>query len=328
MVTMFRYSFVLVLGMLAASPAAAASWADGLFEELSKDFGSVPHGPAQTHHFRVKNNTKGDVNISNVRVSCGCTSAWAVKNRLAPGEETVVEAVMDTTRFTGPKTVTIFVTFDAPAREEVRLWVSANGRSDFAVSPDGFAFGQVKRGGTPEAAVTVTFYTSGVKLTEAKAESNYIKTTVTESKTTDGTSSFEVRAKLRGDVPVGKWYSDIWLKTNNGSLTQIRVPLNVEVEAALSVTPEAVALGAVKVDGEAERRIILRGVEPFKITKIEGLDEELTAKDSTEESKQVHVLTVKLKPGKAGVFAKKIRVFTDLKDDNEVDVKVSAQVAP
>jgi Protein of unknown function (DUF1573) len=324
---MLRYSCVVVLGLLAAGPAAA-SWADGLFDELSKDFGSVPRGPALTHPFRVKNNTKGDVNISNVRVSCGCTSAWAVKTHLAPGEETAVMARMDTTRFSGPKTVTIFVQFDSPSFDEVRLWVTANGRSDFTVSPDGFTFGQVKRGTAAEVAVTVNFYGTDLKLTEAKTESNYIKTTITEAKGENGTVSFVVKAKLRADTPVGKWYSDIWLKTNNAGLTQIRVPLNVEIEAPLSITPDAVALGRVKVDGETERRVILRGVQPFKIKKIEGLDDQLTAKDSTEDSKAVHVLTVKLKPDKAGELSRKIRIITDLKEDNEVEVQVNAQVTP
>ena len=323
---MLRYSCVLVLGMLATGSASAG--ADGMFDELSKDFGSVPRGPALTHPFHIKNNTKGDVNITSpIHVSCGCTTAWAVKTHLAPGEETAIIAQMDTTRFTGPKTVTIFVQFDAPTREEVRLTVTANGRSDFAVNPDGFTFGQVKRGSAPEAAVNVTFYTgTNVKITEAKTESNYIKTTITEVKGANGTTSYEVKAKLRDDVPVGKWYSDVWLKTNDPSLTQIRVPLNVEVQAALSVTPNAVALGALKPDGEAERRIILRGVAGFKITKIEGVDDELTVKDSTDESKPVHVLTVKFKPAKAGDLAKKLHIVTDLKDDNEVDVAVSAQV--
>jgi hypothetical protein len=324
---MLRYSCVVVLGLLAAGPASA-SWADGLFDELSKDFGSVPRGPSVSHPFRVKNNTKGDVNISNVRVSCGCTTAWAVKNHLAPGEETAIMAQMDTTRFSGPKTVTIFVKFDAPSSEEVRLRVTANGRSDFTLSPDGFAFGQVKRGSTPEASVTVNFYGGDVKVTEAKSESNYVKTTIAEARGENGAVSYVIKAKMRADTPVGKWYSDVWLKTNNASLTQIRLPLNVEIEAPLSLTPDAVALGTVQVDGEAERRVILRGVQAFKITRIEGVDDQLTAKDNTDESKPVHVLTVKLKPGRAGEFSRKIHIVTDLKEDNAVDFQVTAVVVP
>src|SRR5260370_33240598 len=97
MVTMLRYSCVLVLGLLAAGPASA-SWAEGLFGELSKDFGSVPRGPSVSHPFRVKNNTKGAVNISNVRVSCGCTIAWAVQMHLAPGDRPAIMAAMAITR--------------------------------------------------------------------------------------------------------------------------------------------------------------------------------------------------------------------------------------
>jgi hypothetical protein len=321
---------VFVVGLLVAAPAVAASWADGLFDELSKDFGSVPRGPMLTHPFRLKNNTRSDVNISNVHPSCSrCTTAWAVKTHLAPGEETAVIARMDTTLFAGPKTVTIYVQFDSPAIEEVRLWVTANARSDFTVNPDGFAFGQVKRGTAPEAAVAVTFYSgSAVKLTEAKPESNYIKTAIKELKDANGTVYYEVKARLRSDVPVGKWYSDIWLKTNDPSLTQIRVPLNVEVEAPLSITPEAVAMGAVKADGEAERRVILRGASPFKVMWIEGVDDELSATDSMPESKKVHVLTVRIKPGKSGEIKRTLRIVTDLKEDNEIDLQVSAQIGP
>src|SRR5207253_1156026 len=100
---MLRYSFVVFAGLLTAGPAAAASWADRLFDEQTWDFGSVPRGPMLTHQFRVVNNTGRVVVLANVRVSCGCTSAQALKTSLAPGEETVIVARMDTTRFVGAR---------------------------------------------------------------------------------------------------------------------------------------------------------------------------------------------------------------------------------
>src|SRR5438270_2573182 len=111
---MLRYSLVLVASFWVAGTAGAATWADGLFDELSKDFGSVPRGPTLTHHFRVVNNTGGAVNVASVRVSCGCVSASALKTFLRPGEETAVVANMDSTRFVGLKSVTIYVQFDRP----------------------------------------------------------------------------------------------------------------------------------------------------------------------------------------------------------------------
>src|SRR5690349_12071283 len=103
---------------LALSSTAAAGWADGLFEELSRDFGSVPRGPTLTHPFRIKNTTNVPLHIAGVRVSCGCTAAYPLAYDIPPGKETVIMAQMDTRRFTGSKTVTIFVTFDQPRYEE------------------------------------------------------------------------------------------------------------------------------------------------------------------------------------------------------------------
>ena len=129
-------------------------------------------------------------------------------------------------------------------------------------------------------------------------------------------------------MPVGKWYTDVWLKTNNPEYPQIRVPLTVEVESGLSVSPDAVSLGQVAVNGESERRVIVRGAKPFKITEVKGADDQLTVQDDTAESKAVHVLTVKLKPGKAGQLNRNLRIETDLPEDGTVDFPVSAQVTP
>jgi hypothetical protein len=323
---MSRYCLVVAAGLAVSAPAVAGSWADGLFDELSHDFGSVPRGPTLNHPFKVVNNTKGPVVISGVRVSCGCTSATALKSVLQPGEETTVVAKMDTSRFIGVKSVTIFVTFSQPALEEVRLWVQANARTDFNLSPDTLALGQVKRGDTPSAATTITFYGAQAQITDLKSESNYVQTAVKQVKNDAGQMAYELSAKLRSDAPVGRWYTDVWLKTNNPELPQIRVPLTVEIESALTVSPEAVALGPVAVNGESERRVILRGVKPFKITEVQGTDDQLAVRDSTGESKPVHVLTVKLKPSAPGDLSRSLKVITDLPEDGEVEFQVSAQV--
>jgi hypothetical protein len=326
---MLRYTLVILGSCLAASHAAAATWADAMFEELSKDFGSVPRGPTLRHVFKVTNNTGRPVNISNVRVSCGCVSASTPKTYLKPGEESYIEARMDTTRFTGIKSVTIYVTFDNPSTEEVRLWVQANGRNDFLVTPDSLAMGQVRRGNYPPVSVVLTFFgNSDAQVTEAKCDSNYILTAVKEVRRQDTEVAFELTARLRDDAPVGKWYTDVWLKTNTAGMAPIRVPLTVEIESSLSVSPDPVAMGSVKLKGESERRVIVRGVKPFKITSVVGTGTDLSVRDNTAESKAVHVLTLKLKGSRPGDVSRTLRVLTDLPDDNKIDFQVSAVVTP
>ncbi len=326
---MLRYSLVVLAGLWAAGPALSATWADALFEEFSKDFGSVPRGPTLSHPFRVANNTRGPVNISSVRVSCGCVSAHALKTHLEPGEATHILAQMDTTRFTGLKSVTIYVQFDQPGFEEVRLWVQANGRNDFTVNSRHACFWPAQARGTPAASVLIAFFgNSETRITEVKCESNYIQPKVQEVRRLESEVTYQLSARLRADAPAGKWYTDVWLKTNNPDMAQIRVPLTVEIESALSINPETVTIGPVKTQTESERRVIVRGIKPFKITKVLGTDDELLVRDNTPQAKPVHVLTVKLKAGKPGELNKTLRVLTDLADDNKIDFHVHAQIMP
>src|SRR5690349_16053026 len=123
---MFRYSLAIVAGLCAAGPTAAASWADQMLQELSKDFGSVPRGPTLHHSVSRQYNSVSVEQFANVRVSGSCTTAYAVKTVLQPGGETTSAARMDTTRFTGVKRVAIYVLFDQAHGGEVRLWVRAN----------------------------------------------------------------------------------------------------------------------------------------------------------------------------------------------------------
>src|SRR4051812_37913509 len=120
---MVRYSLMCVALLAAAGQARATSWADGMFDELSRDFGSVPRGQVLSHPFRLVNNTGSPVRTTNVRVSCGCPPPHAPQSYRAPGQETAILAQMDTRRFYNTKNVTIYVTFDQPRFEEVRLWV-------------------------------------------------------------------------------------------------------------------------------------------------------------------------------------------------------------
>lgn len=325
---MVRHSLVCLM-LLTLAQQASASWADGLFDELSRDFGSVPRGQVLTHPFRLVNNTGVPVQISSVRVSCGCTTAQALQTYLAPGQETAILARMDTRRFYNAKNVTIYVQFNQPRFEEVRLWVQANSRDDVSFSPDSIAFGRIKRGSAPTGNTQVTFLGDGqTRITEAKSESNYVQPAVRELRREGGEVAYEVAATVRPDTPAGKWYTDIWLKTNNPAMPKLRVPVTIEVEAALSVSPMTVVLGEVKAGTESDRKVIIRGVTPFRITGISGADGQLRVRETNSDSKTVHVLTVTLNPSDPGELRRMIRVHTDMKNGGNIEFNAQAKVVP
>lgn len=328
---MFRYTLLTMLAFAWASPAWANTWAEGLFDELSRDFGSVPRGQLLVHAFRLANNSKTPVHISSVRVSCGCTSARALTHVLNPGQETVVLAQMDSRRFPGIKTVIIYVTFDQPRFEEVRLQVQANSRDDLAFAPENIAFGTVKQGATPTASMTISFLNNiQIQIAEVKSDSNYIQPKVQELRRDAGEVIYQVSGNLRPDVPEGKWYTDIWLTTNNPNMLRLRVPVMVEVEAPGNAAkgPTNVVLGQVKAGVESDRKVVLRGATPFRITNIQGADKEMVIRPASADSKTVHILTVTIRPSQPGQISRTIRVQTDLQPAKDIEFNAKAEAVP
>jgi len=325
---MMRFALAAVAGLTLAAPAPAGTWAEGMFEELVRDFGVVPRGPTLTHSYRLTNNTAQNVHVSSVRVSCGCVSATVMSGTLAPGQSTVVLAQMDTRRFSLAKTVTIYVQFDQPEFQEVRLSISAYGRDDIAIQPENIAFGAVARGSSPAKTAAVAFTNQSMKLVSVSAESNYVQLSAREVQGNAGEFRYELTAKLRPDTPVGKWYTDVWLNTNNPASPRIRVPLSVDVEPAINLSPGSLALGQLKSGEKVERRVIVRGAQPFRITEVQGTDDSVQATPPDAEAKQVHVVTVTVRAGEAGDLNRTLKIVTDMPGDGVAELPVKATVAP
>jgi hypothetical protein len=300
-----------------------------MFDGLSRDFGSVPRGPMVSHHFVFVNNTRSPVQISGLRVSCGCVTAKALHQWVAPGQRSAILAEMDTRRFIGTKTVTIYVSFSQPGAEEVRLWVQANSRDDVTMTPETLAFGKVKRSTAPSTSLKVSLLGSSTwQITSAACESNYVQTSYKMTSRQSHEVVYELMAKMRSDAPPGKWYTDVWLTTNNPAMPRVRVPLTIEIEALLTVNPGIVVIGDVKAGTEAERKVMVRGVQPFKIVSIQGTDAQLKVRESSKEAKAVHVLTLTLRPTQMGELNRTIRVVTNLQGDNTVEFIAQATVQP
>jgi len=326
---MLRIGLVSVFVLVLAQPVHAAPWADAMFDDLTKDFGAVPHGTVAMHPFRLVNKTGATLHISSVRVSCGCTSASAMQTSVAPGKDGVIMAQMDTRRFYGTKSVTIYVQFDQPQFEEVRLSVQANSRDDISYSPESINFGKIYRGTAATAQMNISFLAgSATRILDSNCDSNYLTSSFNEIRRESGEVVYQISAKIRADAPVGKWYSDVWVKTNNPAIPKLRVPLSIEIEPALTVSPSNVVMGQIKAGNPFDRKVIVRGAQPFRITKVDGADEQVRVQEDDDEAKLVHVLTVTLSPAAPGALSRTLRVHTDLEAGGEVTFNAQAQVVP
>jgi hypothetical protein len=311
--------------LLLLPPLAAAE----LFQDSTKDFGSVPRGTTLTHQFHLKNTRNQALHVAGLRTSCGCATAAMGRDDIAPGQSTVLSVTIDTRKYSGARVFTIHVLFDRPTLEEVRVSVSATSREDVTLTPGQLEFGRVKRGSSAKASVTILYHGVGNwQINAIENDNGYLKPELQQLSTGPGQAAYQLTVTLRPDIPAGAWHSDLWLKTTDVVTPRIRVPMVVEVESPLSATPGDVQLGAVKPGGQAERKVVIRGTTPFKITKIEGEDGLFQIGGRTEEAKAVHVLKVSLHAGAAGELARTFRLHTNLGDGETLQFSAHAVVGP
>ena len=325
---MLRKTLLIMLLLGTASPAWAGTWAEAMFEEFTYDFGAIPRqGPVVVHPFRIVNNSKFTVHISEVRAGCGCTTAYPLQYTLAPGQETAIIAQMNprSQGWFGVRSVEINVTFDRPEREVVKLAVTANSREDLLFNPQTLEFGKIKRGTTPTVPMTVSFYGQPqAQVTDVKCESNYVQATVQQLRRDNNEVTYQVSAKVRPDIPEGKWYTDIWLSTNVAAMPKLRLPLNIEVEPVGKV----IVLPPVKTGVESNRNVTLTGTQPFRITGIQGADQELSVRAVSNGSEKVHVISLTFRPSQAGQISRTIRITTDMTNAKELEFSAQTQSVP
>src|SRR6516164_90238 len=116
-----------LLLVTAAGSGQNREWADKLFKgETTHNFGNVPRGAVLHYRFPMTNIYAVPLEIIGSRVSCGCVSIMPSVNKLGPKETAYIDVTMDARRFTGQKTVSIFITVGPEYTSTATLQVSAN----------------------------------------------------------------------------------------------------------------------------------------------------------------------------------------------------------
>lgn len=322
---MFRNGLVFALALLAPTYLFAA---DNIlnFEESVKDLGGAPRGAKLVHHFKFTNTGQQPVHISGVRTSCHCSTARAIKTDVNPGESSSIMVEVNTILYSGTRDFTIYVNFDRPYTTETRLILKTVSRDDISLNPDSINFGTIKLGSAPTQSVVIDHRTfSGWKITGVENENGYIQTKIEPNGNTP--NSYRLTVRLREDTPAGYWHASLGLVTNDPTTPRIRVPLSVEIQGSLAVTPSTLNMGKLAGDS-VEKKIVVRGAKPFKILNVEGLDGILSIDQTkTEEAKVAHVLKITYS-GKAdsGELLKKLKILTDL-DNASIELPVQGHVA-
>jgi len=309
--------------------AAQAQAPSITFDRTHHDFGRITPERKVSTRFKVTNSGNGNLQISAVNPSCGCTStvvgAWFLK----PGESSEVEATFDPAGQKGLVRKSMTVVSNDPKNPSALLTFEAEVVQDVMASQNAVYFNQASRGGTQ---ATTIRYASGtgleVRILEAKAPgAPWLKLLPK----TDGKDALLEVALDGKEIPAKVRYGreTVTLRTNVPSTPTLTLSVAWELKPAI-VAPDRVSFEAVKSGAEGRVKLSLRQAEgkAFRITGTHPSRPELRVEGlAGTQAKPQHDLTLVLgKEAKPGRYAEKVTILTDDPEQPEVVVRVTAVV--
>lgn len=220
---------------------------------------------------------------------------------------------MHTDRFVGDKMVNVYVLFDQPNVQEVSLEIKARSCEEVTVTPETLDFGRGMHGEVRKTQATVTFPAlDQYQIQKVATDSHHVHVTVTDLPSEEGTRVYKLNATLDGDLPVGKWYTEVWLLTNQPGMERIRVPVRADVEPALLVSPADMKMETPAKGQRVQRKVLVHANSPFAIVAVKGTDTQWTVHDDTPGRAPQHILTVTLENAADGGLERSFQVVTDL----------------
>jgi hypothetical protein len=322
---MFKAVFTLLLLVGLCEPAAAQTkaWAYKMFaNDLVHDFGVVPRGAQLKYTFKMTNIWKVPLDITDIRVGCNCTTVKESTKSLQPGESGTLNVTMDTTRFSGEKTVAIHLTVGPEWVDTATLTVHFNARADVVLNPGEIDFGVIHHGQSPTKFIDVEYAGSlpwAVSTVSKEHDAPFeLKAETLPNRASKG---YRIFATIKADARAGSFKQVVTLITNDPANPTFTFNVLGNIQATLNVAPSAIDLAGVKVGESQTRKVVVSGSRPFHILGIDGQGDGVAAVPEPREG-STQIVDVTFSPAKAGELKKQLVIRTDL--DNET-VTVTVQ---
>lgn len=304
--------------MAACVPAEGLGqeWARKMFAETTYNFGTVARGSKTEHRFTFRNIYKEDIHISGVRTSCGCTSPVVTKDLLKTHETAEVVATFNTRTFLGQHGATLTVTIDKPYYAEVQLRVDGNIRSDVFFEPPFVDLGNVDLGEGATQTVQVTRTGSSPwQITDVRSANPMFEVTLSQPRRSATQTAYDLTLTLKPEADPGYINSELILVTNDPRAEQIPMDVEGRVVAAVTVSPQLLAMGVVQPGESVTKNLVVRANQPFRVTDVACGDACVSCKVPDREA-AVQILPVTFTAGaSAGVIEREVKVATSLGRD-------------
>ncbi len=282
---------------------------------INHQFGVVPNGTILHHIFPIKNIYAVNLQITDVRVECGCVSVQYPKGIIQPKGATALDLTMDLRRFPSmKKSVTVWVDISGPEYHSTAvLRMFAESRGDVAITPGQIDFGIVGEGQTPSHFVQLQYQgrMPNWQITRiSNSEGSAVDAKAERVQTQGGEPVYKITASLKQGVIPGRIQEQLYLSTNDPSNPTIPVTITGLLKAPFNVSPNPVRLSEIPSGSTKQIRVMVSSNKPFKIEKIEGDKDGLTV-DILPDPRRVQILTVKYHATQTGMIQRQLKLITD-----------------
>jgi len=327
---MGRLTTFLIAGLaLGFQTAAAQDWVATALPERSFDFGTVARGSKILHSFKLLNRTNQEIHIADWRTKCGCTEVRVGSREIPPGTQTVIEAVLDTTRFQGYKASGLTLVIDRPNFVEVDLNLSCFIQSEIILNPGQVDFGIVHRGSKPTVLLTMNYNGVRPDFAVARMQTRTGDVTAKVQRSSEGNSQFILSAVLSPTLGTGVFRDQITLFTNDPGAPAIPISVSANVQSDVTVSPSVLNLGRVRPGDVIKKTILVRSSRPFKLLELKASKNDLSATPDPDGPRPLHTVNLTFKvPALSGPYHAVCEIATDLKDEPATKLSAFATISP
>ena len=242
------------------------------FEETLYDFGRASWGQQVLHIFRFRNAGEKPLTISDVRSSCGCTSALLSEKNIPPGAEGEIEVVFNVGRRRGRTAEKVLVRSNDPDQPVVTLTVTGIVEGSLVVLPERLYFGDIHNTESIERTIELVDIEGGdVRIAKVESSSRYITAEIPPS-SARVRDKVEIVVTIGPGLPIGRLNEKLVIHTDNKEQSSIEVPIEGNVVGEIKVFPNQFFFGYVERGEPVSRKVVISktGDEDLKILKVES----------------------------------------------------------
>lgn len=320
----------------ATTPPAEAAKSPALaVDKAVIDAGRVARGEKVRVVFELANRGEAPLEIRAVQPACGCTVA-SFDRTVAPGATGKVEAVVDTTAFSGAISKSLTVLSNDPVHPRLLLTVQAEVRAHLLSEPSYLRFVHTRTLPAPTVGVTVfSPDEAGLAVTGAESALPHVTANVREaadSERVEGAAGrqWRVEATLGAEAPIGPLRDFLVVRTNHPLQPELQIPLSGVVRPVLHLTPSAANFGELSLAGQARRMVITLinfGAEPVDVREVTTSVEGVAARVEVVEAGKRWRVVVELAPTlPRGRLEGELRIATTSASMPELVAPLSARI--